>query len=275
MAAKHWAIGCGTGCLLLLLGVAVVVGFGAKFVGDTASGFEDAVETKAQLDERYSPPAEYVPPADPPGADRMEVFLTVREASGDARRLLAARFSSIPITDEQREAFEKKSFFGKLGAAVGMAKLGIDMGRFFAARNAALLENGMGFGEYVYLYTICYHGWLRKDPGGDMFSRMSEVEGVDADIDETDIDELLLPMIRRQLEAMGENADPVWRARLEAELEAGAGGAYLPWRDGLPESVTAAFEPLRERAEAAYDPIVSGFELMRNQKRGEYSYTVE
>jgi hypothetical protein len=275
MAAKHWAIGCGVGCLLVLVAVGVVIGLGVKFVGDTASGFEEAEEVGAALEERFPPPEEYVPPPAPPGADRVEVFLAVRESAGTARQQLSARLDSLPLTPEAQAEFESKSFFGKLGAGFGFAKVAADMGDFFAARNRALLEHDMGFGEYMYVYSLVYHGWLGKPADEGFFEDLSRAEGVNtSDLEDLRVDDHLLPMLERQLGALSSAADPDWRAVLESEIAALKEGASLPWQTGVPAAFTAAYEPYRQRLEASYDPYVNTFELMRNKKSGSYSYKV-
>ncbi len=50
-----------------------------------------------------------------------------------------------------------------------------------------------------------------------------------------------------------------------------SGTESVPWKEGLPERMSATLEPFRERLEATYDPAVNQFELARNRRRGRFS----
>ena len=54
-----------------------------------------------------------------------------------------------------------KSVFQVMGSGVGMAQ---DIGHLFEARNQALLDKGMGIGEYTYIYILAYYSWLGHSP---------------------------------------------------------------------------------------------------------------
>ena len=161
------------------------------------------------------------------------------------------------------------------------------IGSFFEARNEALIANEMGLGEYTYLYTLGYYGFLGHDPDDGPVSELKEVEGVeDVQVQMGDINSSMR-RVRRDLRTMLESqlvalaplsdggVDPEWYAALEEEVAAlRSKRSRLPWQDGLPAPLEASFEPYRDQLEATYLPTANLFELMRNVRNG-MSFTSE
>jgi hypothetical protein len=280
--ASKWLVGCGIGCgAIVLIVIALIVG-STIFLRGMVESFESAVEIREVLDERFGEVGSFVPPADGAiPADRMEKFLTVRDATADAREGIERLFRSIPMTIEQQRELEEQSFWGKLSTALKIGKdamgLGPGMGDLFDARNRTLVEQGMGMGEYTYIYVLAYYSYLGHSPedGPD-----AETDGdVEIDLGSTfsrRVHRDLVQMMKNQLAALPEGTEPAWRAALEAEI------AVLeprhrrqPWADGLPGPVLASLEPHRERLLASWSAAANPFELARNKKRGAFSFTAE
>ena len=283
-----WTTGCGIGCaVLLLIGILVVVG-GTLFMRDTMTGFDTALQTREQLDERFGATDAFTPQPDGAiPAERMEAFLRARESVATARTDVGEFFATIANFDEQAREAEQGSFWDKLrltrqatGKALGFPAA---MGRFFEARNQALLDEGMGFGEYTYIYVTAYYSWLGHSPA----------DGVDSVTVGVALDDTeggrklggfrrepaapgpreLVGMLRNQRGALAEAPPdalpPGFAERLDAEIEAMESDRNrLPWEQGLPEAIAASLAPYRQRLEATYDPLANEFELLRNRKDG-------
>ena len=276
--AKNWLIGCGAGCLLVLLAIIAIFAGGVMLVRDTASGFQTAVEIRAELEERFGTTGEFTPwPGGEIPADRIGTFLAVREGTQVERQDLADVFASIPMSETEARELDSQpsgekalSIFKIIGSALG---LGGEMGDFFAVRNDVLLNQGMGMGEYTYLYVLIYYGWLGNDPDEGPQTGRDEDDRVDVRLGQMHSDSRarddLLSMMRNQLRQDSVGSAEDWVASLKAEVEAMErdSGRY-PWQDGLPPSIEASLEPYRERLTVSYDPISNAFELVITHKEG-------
>jgi hypothetical protein len=283
-AGQKWLIGCGVGCLLVALVFIAVVTGGVMFVRDTVSGFEAAVETRAELEKKFGTTDEFTPwPGGEIPADRIETFLAVRQGTELERQDLAENFAAIPMSETEARELESKpsgekalSIFKIIGSAMG---LGGEMGDFFMARNVSLLNQDMGMGEYSYLYAVIYYSWLghARDEGPQ--TGRDENDRVDVQFGQPRTDSRarddLLSMLRNQLRQDESVASDEWTALLTAEIEAmERDSRRYPWRDGLPPSIEESLEPHRGRLEASYDPISNMFELVITEKEG-WSVTAE
>jgi hypothetical protein len=208
----------------------------------------------------------------------------VRAALAPARESIARSFESLPIDREQIEDLDSRPFMEKMTAALGLGKAAFGLvsgaGEFFTVRNRSLLEEGMGMGEYSYIYTIAYFSWLGHDPqDGPGFHKGDGQEGDGIGrMDRRTSARLhgnLLQMLRNQLASLpGEETG--WRRALEAEIavmerEPGR----FAWRDGVPPPLAASLDPYRERLESSYTPMTNAFELARNTKMNRWSYRIE
>lgn len=281
-AGKKWAIGCGIGCIAILLVLVALGVAGGMFVRNTMRGFADAVEARSALEERFGGVAEFTPRPDgviPP--ERIEAFLAVRASTAGARRALAEKFSGIPMSESEARELDAKpvgekarSILGIIGSAVG---IGAEMGHFFDARNRALLEHEMGLGEYTYLYSLCYYVFLRHSPDDGPASERDTDGRVHIGEASTSrrIHAALLSMLRNQMRELPSDA-PELRAALAREVEAMKGDRdRYPWMDGLPPATAASLEPFRDRLDTSYDPASNPFELAINKKQGRLGFTAE
>ena len=275
-----WILGCGLGCAAVVV-VIVGLGFlGARFASQTTAGFETAIEAREDLEQRFGPTDSYVPPADGTlEPARLEAFLAVREASAPARERLARAWSNIPLSQEAAQELENQDFAEQMRSVLRITRSGIglaaEMGELYEARNLAMADAGIGLGEYTYIYVLAYYSWLGHSP----------LDGPDSAFDddgESRMGDTFFGRARRELLQMLRNgldeatADDGWRQVLEEEIAAmEADRQRLPWQDGLPEPVAAAFEPYRERLETSYNPVTNAFELGRSQKQGRFTITAD
>ncbi len=264
---KKWAIGCGVGCGLVLL-VTLLVG-GGMFMAlrDTVKKGESINESFEALVAEYGRPEEYTPSANgviPAG--RMEVFLAVRQAMAPSARKLA---DSIGILSEDESVQKKASSFQKM--KVGFSIIPSIL-KHLDERNKILLEQGMGQGEYTYIYSLAYFDYLDKEvaDGPNVALKQKEgsntlsfkVGGKTQTKEERErkirrhLHSLHLAFLNNQIGKAGEQ--PV----LAAEHEALVNNRYrLLWEDGLPEAVAAGIAPYAEELEAAYIPILNLVEM--------------
>lgn len=277
------ALGCGGGCLLLV----VVVGVASfVLVRDTTTGFESANEARAEIDERFGDVRAFTPaPGPAPAAEAVERFVAVREATQPARARLGTIFDRLPTSDAQAQELESKEGLAMFREVAGIAgagfSLGGRMGDFFSARNDAMLEHEIGMGEYAWLYCLSYIAWLQHPlaPAG-MSDEDAPVEidlGDELGSEAWDLVRVeLRAMIERQFETLPPDVPADWRETLAAEVELlRADEKRMPWQDGLPEAALTTLLPFRERLEATYHPQTHGLELARSRKRGSASYTVD
>lgn len=276
--ARNWLIGCGVGCgvvVLFAVGLGTAGFFGVKNVIRRAERLDAASDSLAA---RFGAAESWTPPADgslAPG--RVEAFL-------EARRLMAAEREQAAKTFAVLDG--KGGVTAKVSAGVSLVPHVLSL---IEARDRALLEAGMGPGEYRFLYSVGFFGLLGKDPGdGPGFvisSRDGEGrggdwsigsrDGNDGDPEETrrrragDVRETLNRLQREGLRAQlatldagGVAAPPGWRAQLAAEVAAlDAEPRRLAWEQGLPAPLRAALEPFRDRLEASYEPLTGALEL--------------
>ena len=264
--------GCGIGCLLLIM-LAVGMSFmGYKWVKETTEAVEEAGRIERELEDAYGPARAFVP-APGPGVpdDRMEVFLAVREAMTERRNELETAVASLAAAAEGGGA---ASGLRAARAGVSLAPLVFE---FANARNSALLDVGMGMGEYTWIYWFTYFAWLGH-PADDselhefMNSQAAGEGAVQIHVDGGMEPERITWRLRRDVKAMLRNleqelaADPasdgLLRAIAEEFSKLDADPGRVPWQDGLPEVVTSGLEPYRVRLEATYSSASNPFELM-------------
>jgi hypothetical protein len=267
-------MGCGLGCGLLAVGGIGACVAGLFYLDRTFSGIKRANESYDALVAAMGPVDAFVPPPDGvPLPDRIEVFVTVREATAGARGEAEEALSRLPSFGANDE--------GEEGDVVGQIQIGLSalgdlverIGGYLQARNEALLQHRMGAGEYVYVYTLAYYSWLGHSPG--------EVPGVQPGGERGQVEDLelfgeravrrryrryVLGMVRGQIASLGREHEAgdgeTWRGALEAQLrrlELDPG--YVLWEDGLPAGIEASLRPFRGRLEAAYSPSTNRIEL--------------
>lgn len=259
------AIGC---VALLLLGGGAI----AVLVVSSVRPFESAVDSREELETRFGDRQSYVPAAD--GAvspDRVAAFVAVRrelfetcEPFKDTSDALTAMERFEGEAQPETTAVLKQAWKSTRASL----RLGPMIGELFAVRNRALLEHGMGLGEYTYIYAMAYH---------DRLSSPSDDAGFLGDVG---LDSRVLAVLRGDLEQQREAAEAEGRPRelldgLAAEIgEMQDHRHRLPWAEGLPISVAASFDHARDELDALFCPTTTPLELIQN-RREKFGYTSE
>lgn len=283
-SAKNWLIGCGIGCgLLIALGVGLGAAgyFGVRHVVKRAEGLEAARDS---LVARFGPPESYVPPADGSLApERVEAFLMARHLMKPVRERTSRTLAVLDGTSG-----------GSLPERVRAgANFVPHMLAFIEDRDRALLQAGLGSGEYQYLYSLAYFALLQKDPGdgpgfklltrgdggeggrdwtlgsrhesGDDNRRRETVHREREDLVREELNRIQRENLRAQLaalDAQGGGANGAWRAQLAAELKRLTDERRaLAWENGLPSGLRATLEPFRDRLDESYDAMTGVLEL--------------
>lgn len=262
--------GCAVGCLLVIV-LAVGVGWmGYRWVETATEAIENAEQTERALVDSYGRPGDFHPPVEPGlTADRLEVFLAVRDGLAEERTAFADSISALAPGGEDGGG-------GGFRTARTVAGLPSRIFSFVNARNKALLDHGMGFGEYTWIYWLTYNAWLghpaNESELHEIMKERSDSEGrMQVQFGGPEEDELAW-RIRRDVSEMLQNleadlaADPErgeLRALVVEELNAlGLDPDRIPWEDGLPEPFADGLEAYRDRLEASYSRATNPFELI-------------
>ena len=263
--------GCGVGCLLALLALGGLGWMGYRWARTAAEVVEAAELAERQLEATYGPTRDFRPPLDGRlPADRLEAFISVRQLMQVERDALAEAIDGLRPYDADGQA---TGGLRAMRSVVGMAPRIIDFAR---ARNEALLEVGMGPGEFAWIYWLTYHAWLGHPVGESLLLEHMEARAEADDTLEMHIDGMDVEHAREQLrDDIGEMlqnlsdglaataADSELRDLVAAELaELSADSVRLPWQDGAPELLVDGLEPFRDRLEASYSPATNPFELL-------------
>lgn len=286
---QKWLMGCGIGCLTLVILAVLSIYGGTYCVRNLVKDFDQAEKADKELASRYGAIDDYTPPLDGvPAPARLEAFLAVRDTLGRYREELADKFASF-----RRLETGRKDVLSVLGAVKGGITIAPLLGGMFAARSAALADHGMGMGEYIYIYCLAYFSFLGRDPRqipADMSS--DHVQGSD-DLRER-VHRHMARLLGNLQAALDEQApaaaaagggragagqpggrDPgaAARADFRASLDRELGllltdPGRVPWQDGLPPAIEAALAPYRDRLERTYDPALNLFELGATYRRG-------
>ena len=171
---QKWFIGCGIGCGFLILIIAIIVGGTIFAVKDVIKDGKSIEESNDALVEAFGTPDEFTPAVDGSiSADRMEIFLKSREETTEPRTKMANILHT--LDDESDEG--GRGAMAKLKAGLTMIPAILS---YINTRNEVLLENGMGDGEYTYIYTMAYFAYLDKDlTDGPSFQMSGDDDGDD------------------------------------------------------------------------------------------------
>lgn len=291
-AGKKWFIGCGIGCglmLIILVGMGSCTYFSFKKIENRVEELEVSAEALVDL---YGQVADFTPPPDGAIApDRMEAFLAVRRATVDGGNDLAKHLA---VLDDRPDAQGKEpGKFAKVGAGVKLVPAIFD---YADDRNHALLDVGMGMGEYAYIYMLSYFVFLDKDlTDGPGFSVMDDDDDEDDNVrwsynsgssDKEAVREKRERELRDYMNDIGqvmltnqlnrlhdERSLPggldagVWRRQLSAEVQLlEEESRRLPWEEGLPDHIAAALEIYRFDLEESYDDLVNPIDIGLTQQ---------
>jgi hypothetical protein len=253
----RWLAGCG---IAVVVGLGLIVLFGYLMTAP----FRQAVDAERKLAARASS-APFTPAPDGSiAADRVQAFLVVRSALAGPCRGIADFDETLRRMDDldQRNDVSRtealKLALSTTKAAMGMAR---KLGTFFATRDRALLDAGMGLDEYDWIYVLAYHGQLLEPRERD------ERRAFHDTVLSGRVAEGLHGVLERQRAALAAaGGSPEQLAALDAELEAMAADPHrLPWQDGLPDAVAASLAPFREQLDQAFCRSAVGIELKTNK----------
>jgi hypothetical protein len=280
---KKWLIGCGIGCGAVIVIVALLITGGVLYVRNLVEGFKDSEAMLEVLTERYGRITEYCP--QPDGRipeERIEAFLGAREAMAAVRDEIEYAIRVLEDEGEDVDVEASGNVFQKLKMVFGLIP---QLADYLKSRNQALLDEGMGMGEYYYIYSLVYFAWLDKSLAdgpalpisgeeGDFEYRYEddeEAREMRQDISLRRLHRMVLPMLRNQYQKLQEEVEAEtaegWAEALSAELEAMEADRYrLAWQDGLPEVILKSLRPYRERLEKSYSRLMNTIEISMEQR---------
>jgi len=152
-SGKKWLLGCGIGCGSVIIITALAGTFAFKALKGVDKKMEDINATFTALEDRYGDRMAYEPQIDGSiSADRMEVFLSIRETSQVSAFELSAILEQI---ESDISALKKAKLWLELVPA--MVECSSD-------RSTNMLDMGMGAGEYQYIYSLAFFNVLDHDP---------------------------------------------------------------------------------------------------------------
>jgi len=286
----RWVIGCGVGCGLVLLFVVVIgilatvgsVSFFKKTFGGIAvaeASYQELIELAGSIEDYAPPPDGSVTP------QRMELFLSVREALGPKQDELTAMFADFPPDEVLDEKVSAGDVFKIIGDLAGMVQ---PISEYVDLRHRALIEREMGIGEYLYIYSIAYHSWLghspeegpvvTKETGGQVIGDPGDqlFDGEDSTYGPRKVRRryrrYMLAMVQNQRDALPDGAE---REMLDRELrlfESNPGRVL--WQDGVPLAIEASLTPFRARLDATYRRDTNLFEFPARDE-GRWRVTID
>jgi hypothetical protein len=271
------AKGCGVGCGIVTLVAGVIVAIGVGWMRPALREIRHAEAAAERLDAAYGSVDSWTPDvARPLTAERVEVFLAARRGCASDAAAIEAMLADMPpdaLTEEHSSARSK------VGSVLRMLRRMIgSVAAFLAARDEALLEAGMGAGEYGWTYALVFHSWLGFDvdagpvitkPTGEHVSPRTGERVFGDDHDRYSparvrraVRRLCVPPFRRMVEEARRTGDPrlpqlqAELARLESRPDA------VPWEDGLPPELEMVLAPFRAELEASWRPVLHPFEVV-------------
>ena len=278
--------GCGIGCALLFIVFMLLFGGTVYFSKQMGKEYKVVKELEEQLVEVHGA-SNQLPDGftGVPSVERMEVFLAIRESSAEWRTMVETSFVKILAEEGLNEVDGFKHFLRILKASRDLAPV---FSSFWTSRNQAMLDGGMGMGEYIYLYCLTYNSWLGYDPSdgardagaflsglGAAGPRVHPSEGDEEDVLDKmqhrewawrQVNSLMLPLLQkaaREASAAGDASVLVWAEELQQEIQNLQDDPQrIPFTDNLPLHFGETCEPFRSRLEANYSVTVNPVELM-------------
>jgi hypothetical protein len=253
--AKSWRKGCGYAAASFLFFVGVTGFLALRPV-------REAKLVEQKLTDRFGEVPAWSPTPDGSvPSNRIEAFIAVRERLREP----CVRFEGNRDRVEELGRMEEGGKISSDGLLDGF-KAALNFGPAFLhlmrSRNEALLEEGMGLGEYSYIYVVAY---------GDRLSPLiSETEGESLFRPRTKRE--LTQILHNQLEVLdapgSEDGHGDLRLVVQEEIVALESGAHTyPWQAGLPPLIEASLEPYTERLDRLFCEAAVSFELRQKNKR--------
>lgn len=267
--------GCGIGCALAVLACAALVGSGMWFARQMGQDFAVVEQTERALVAAHGAPGTWAPEDLVPSPDRVAAFVQVRRGTAEWR-------GNLERTVAQWLKLDQDAGNPLTRAVRGLRAVGQSApvyGGFWAARNKALLEAGMGPDEYAWMYHLVYHGWLGYDPGAGLEDSDMDPATLGAVLGGRGLSEgrsvvdgvagrgrrnLIMPLL--EAATAGSAEQERWRSEELARLAADPG--RWPWRTDLPPEIAAAFAPHESELAAGWSPATNPMELLLEMSGG-------
>ncbi len=267
---QKWLLGCGIGCAAMIVLIIGVVTGGIFFIRGKFHPLQEAADSRKAVIKAYGTLESYVPPANGAIApERMEAFLSVRDALRNAQDQLDAGLARFDVDN-----LKKPSFGSVLRMLNDLSNIIIPIGTYMHQRNQVLLDKGMGLGEYAYIYTIAYHSWLGHAPeeGPPVLTKIrlqdrSQSLGNDSNISPESVRRqyrrLILRLLNNQLDSIKDPEPSPWRRILKAEIDRiDRDPERVAWQDNLPAPIEKSLSPYRDRLVLSFHSSANFFEFL-------------
>lgn len=278
--------GLGIGCAILFIAFMMLLGGTVYFARQMGKDYKVVKELETQLVEAHGLSTRLPDQFNGlPSSEQLESFLAVRERTSEWRLKVETSFHELMADEGLEEVEGFKHFLRVLKASRDLAPV---FSGFWTARNQSLLDNGMGMGEYIYLYFLTYNSWLGLDPSdgardaGAFLSGLGATgpmvkQGAERDDDLLDdvqrrqwawqqVNRLMLPLMQQAARQSSVSSDPavlIWAEELQQEIQAMQDDPLrIPFAGVLPEAAGQGFEPYRGRLEGTYSVTVNPIELI-------------
>lgn len=260
---KKWLIGCGAGCgLIILLNILIFVGAGV-FI---ARPMNKVAESQKILSKELGKAADFIPEADGLTPERMEIFLAVRDRlipSCEKFEKAAVGFQAMEELDKGEDDPSLGEVFKGLGKFMGSFKgMVVEMSEVMKIRNEALMEMGMGMGEYTWIYVLSYNSWLGFSPNTGVEEDSGEFTARQKNL----ISDLMEHHAGSLSSSGREEEAEIWR-REQKKLDWNDDGVPFD-EESLPAEIRTALEPYRTRLLELYCEPMSEFDLGMIKKKG-------
>lgn len=253
------------GCLIIALTISFVIASGFYFL---TAGVRDAKHIEQTLIDRFGWAEEYTPaPNGSINPQRIEAFIRVREAlQSDCADFQAVLMSinSLNELEADRENSPSKVTATGLQGFKSAFSAGPKMVKFSTTRNQALLVEGMGLGEYLYIYLTSYGEHLAKESDSD-FS--GSEEAYVSERARKEYAEILTNQLLSLQDSALQPGYPNLEADLLAEIEAIKDDSHTsPWPEGLVGKSRESLAPYQQRLADLYCSGIVKIELLQKNR---------
>jgi hypothetical protein len=267
----------------MILAVIGLVTGTAVYVRSRFRPLQEASDSQRTIVAAYGAPDVYVPPPDGRIApERMEAFLSAREALKDAQQHLNAAFEAFDVESLSRR---ERSFRGVLRIFNDVSNILAPIGEFVKQRNQILTDKGMGLGEYAYIYTVAYHSWLGHRPNeGPLLLERIPFQGGEQTSDDNPgftpesvqrhYQRLVIRLLENELGGIQAGGQIQWRNALKEEIaRLERDPDRVAWQNQLPVQIDGCLKPYRGRLTSTYHPATNYIELLTLTEFNQYRFT--
>ncbi len=266
--------GCGTGCLSLIIILVLFFAGSYFFIKNRLDSFEKIDESEQKLETVYGSIYDFTPDIDVNySSQRIKKFIEIRSSIAPEKNELDSALSG--MQNEIEEIIGDPSFWDILTIVKSGFELIPDIVRYYMARNDALVENGMGLGEYKYIYYTAYYVILDKSPSDGPKFRLEGEGNDESDQYGDEVFEKRLVKISsyvnqlarehlanlRELLGITDPENPSLPL-IEKEISRlNSDSTLLPWKAGKPDFITAPFNEFITELNESYSFLINPLEL--------------